>query len=162
MNITFKTLTDNLPEELVYIISKMRHRSLMEKMKKSIYSWNVWKKPSDKLIRLIGGTGTVQFGHYENIFLEVSKDHGYISANAISPFLEHTIFMFQPYHYNATIVKDDKNLAHCTHWDWNMVERQEDYDEDYDEDYYDNFRQDYYDNFRQDYYDNYYDNFNNL
>jgi len=71
---------------------------------------------------MIGSTGTFQLGYYENQHLEIYEEFGYISGNIVSPYLNYTVYMFQPYIKNSTLVPTN-NPALTTEWEWYKIRR---------------------------------------
>lgn len=119
----FKLLSLKLPNELVDIIARQLHFSFMKDLKEDIKRVNVWKRPTQYLIDIIGSSGTFQIGHYENEHLEIYEDHGYISGNAVSPYLNNTVYMFQPYVDNARLIPTNNNASITTEWEWYKIPR---------------------------------------
>lgn len=118
----FNFLSSKLPNELVDMIAKQLHFSFMKDLKEDIKRVNVWKRPTQYLIDIIGSTGTFQLGHYENEHLEIYNEFGYISGNAVSPYLNNDVYMFQPLVDNAMLVSND-NPALTTEWEWYKIPR---------------------------------------
>ena len=121
----FKLLNSKLPNELVDMIAKQLHVSFMKDLKEDIKRVNVWRRPTQYLVDIIGSTGTFQLGHYDNEHLEIYNEFGYISGNAVSPYLNNTVYMFQPLIDNARLVSND-NPALTTEWEWYKIPRRHD------------------------------------
>lgn len=118
----FKLLSSKLPNELVDIVAKQLHVSFMKDLKEDIKRVNVWRRPTQYLVDMIGSTGTFQLDHYHNEYLEIYEEFGYISGNAVSPYLVNTVYMFQPLVDNAMLVSNN-NPALTTEWEWYKIPR---------------------------------------
>ena len=135
----FKLLSLKLPNEIIDIIAKQLHVSFMKDLKEDIKRINVWERPSEQLVEMIGSTGTFQLGYYENQHLEIYEEFGYISGNIVSPYLNNTVYMFQPLVDNVMLVSNNNPII-TTEWEWYKIprtRRERYYNNDYFPDYQD-------------------------
>lgn len=67
MSLTFKTLEQNLPEEMVQRIAELKSKSLTSALCEEIRSKDksCFDTASNKLLDMIAGTGTFQEGHFD-------------------------------------------------------------------------------------------------
>ena len=58
---------------------------IYERFERRYKKVNVWKRPTQYLIDIIGSSGTFQMGHYDNKHLEIYEYNGYIRGRHRSP-----------------------------------------------------------------------------
>ena len=78
-------------------LSQVFKNSLAKSIERRYKKVNVWKRPTQYLIDIIGSSGTFQVGHYDNKHLEIYEYNTYIRGRLRSPYLNKVILTFQPY-----------------------------------------------------------------